>query len=45
MGVVVISVRDTRLPSLRTLVPQLREAIEAVAPGSLVVVTSFAPLK
>jgi hypothetical protein len=45
MGVVVISVRDTRLPSLRTLLPELREAIAAVARGSLVVVTSFAPLK
>jgi predicted nuclease of predicted toxin-antitoxin system len=45
IGVVVIAVRDTRLPHLRTLLPELRDAIATVDPGSLVVVPSFAPLK
>jgi len=38
IGVVVISARDVRLPSLRLLLPQLRRAIESVAAGTLVVV-------
>jgi hypothetical protein len=38
IGVVVISARDVRLPSLRTALPQLREAIERVGSGELIVV-------
>jgi hypothetical protein len=43
IGVAVISVRDTRLPHLRTLLSELREAIATVAPGSLLVVPWLAP--
>jgi hypothetical protein len=42
IGVVIISVRDTRLPHLRTLLPELRDAIATVAAGSLLVVPSAA---
>jgi len=38
IGVVVIVSFDTRLPHLRTLLPQLRVAIDAVRPGTVVVV-------
>ena len=38
VGVVVISARDTRLPHLRSLLPELRAAIDGVERGSLVVV-------
>jgi hypothetical protein len=38
IGVVVIEVPDTRLVHLRPLVPELREAIEHVGPGEVVVV-------
>ena len=38
IGVVVIEARDTRLPSLRMLLPQLERAIEEVQPGSVQVV-------
>jgi hypothetical protein len=41
IGVVVIVAVDTRLPSLRTALPQLRIAISNVMPGSLVIVTPF----
>ena len=36
IGVVVIVAPDTRLPHLRTLVPQLRTAINSVAFGSII---------
>lgn len=39
IGVVVVATRDTRLPHLRLLIPQLRAAITNVAPGSVVTVT------
>jgi hypothetical protein len=39
IGVVVIELRDARLVYLRTLVPQLREAIETIGPGEVIVVT------
>jgi predicted nuclease of predicted toxin-antitoxin system len=38
IGVVVIVAVDTRLPHLRTLLPQLRTAMSSVAPGSLSIV-------
>ena len=38
IGVVVIAARDTRLASLRSLLPQLKAAITNVAPGSVIVV-------
>lgn len=38
IGVVVIEARDTRLLHLRPLVPQLREAIDKVARGEVIVV-------
>lgn len=42
IGVVAISVRDNRLPHLRTLLPELRDAIANVAAGSLVIVPADA---
>ena len=39
VGIVVIEVADTRLMFLRRLLPQLREAIERVKPGEVLVVT------
>ena len=41
IGVVVIAAIDTRLPHLRGLLPQIRNAIANVAPGSVVTVTTF----
>jgi hypothetical protein len=38
IGVVIIDAIDTRLPHLRTMLPQLRDAISSVEPGSFVVV-------
>jgi len=38
IGVVVITARDTRLPSLRSLLPELRDAIGNVSPGVVVIV-------
>ena len=38
IGVVVLATVDTRLPHLRSLLPQIRAAIESVGPGSLVIV-------
>jgi hypothetical protein len=38
IGVVVIEVPDTRLVHLRPLVPELRDAIERVEPGEVLVV-------
>jgi len=40
LGVVVIVTVDTRLPNLRTLLPQLRQAIANVAPGTFSIVRS-----
>jgi hypothetical protein len=40
LGVVIIVAVDTRLPNLRTLLPQLRDAIANVAPGSFSIVTA-----
>ena len=40
IGVVVLAVPDTRLVHLRPLVPQLREAIEEIKPGQVIVITS-----
>jgi hypothetical protein len=37
MGVVVIEVPDTRLVHLRPLVPELRDAIERIRPGEVIV--------
>jgi hypothetical protein len=39
IGVVVIVAVDTRLPHLRTLVPQLRDAIESVTDGTVAIVS------
>ncbi len=39
IGVVVIRVVDTRLPHLQTLLPELRDAIARVQPGTFVVVS------
>lgn len=36
IGVVVLDVRDTRLPHLRLLLSELRSAIAAVAPGAVI---------
>jgi len=38
VGVVIVEAVDTRLPHLRTMLPQLRAAISSVEPGSFVVV-------
>ena len=38
IGVVVVVAVDTRLPHLRTLLPQLRSGIATVAPGSVITV-------
>jgi hypothetical protein len=38
IGVVAIEVPDTRLIHLRPLVPKLREAIDRVKPGEVIVV-------
>jgi hypothetical protein len=40
IGIVVIAARDTRLPHLQLLVAQLKDAIIAVAPGTVVVVNT-----
>jgi predicted nuclease of predicted toxin-antitoxin system len=42
IGVVVIVAVDTRLPSLRAMLPQLRSAVEKVAPGAVAIVTQTA---
>jgi hypothetical protein len=39
IGVVVIATRDTRLPRLQQVLPELRAAIQDVTPGTVVVVT------
>jgi len=39
IGVVVIEVPDTRIRFLRALLPQIRDAIERVMPGEVIVVT------
>jgi predicted nuclease of predicted toxin-antitoxin system len=39
IGIVVIEVPDTRLVYVRRLVPELRDAIERVKPGEVIVVT------
>jgi hypothetical protein len=36
IGIVVLASSDTRLPSLRQLFPQIRDAIATVAPGTVV---------
>lgn len=41
IGVVVISARDVRLPSLRTILPELRDAIERVEAGHVIVVEAL----
>jgi len=38
VGVVEIELPDTRLVFLRELIPQIREAIAAVAPGQLIII-------
>lgn len=38
IGVVVLGVRDTRLPNLRSMIAELRSAISHVAPGEVIVV-------
>ncbi len=38
IGVVVIAAQDTRLPSIRSLLPKLRDAIGNVNPGAVVIV-------
>ncbi len=43
IGVVVVEVPDTRLSQLRLLLPELREAIERVQPGEVIVVTPADP--
>jgi predicted nuclease of predicted toxin-antitoxin system len=40
IGIVVIGTSDTRLPSIRLLLPQLREAIANVTAGSVIVVNT-----
>jgi predicted nuclease of predicted toxin-antitoxin system len=42
IGVVVIDARDTRLPHLRSMIPQLRAAIQDVMPGTVLVVSTGA---
>lgn len=39
IGVVVIATRDTRLPRLQQILPELRVAIRDVSPGTVIVVT------
>jgi hypothetical protein len=36
IGVVVLASRDTRLPSLRSLLPEIRAAVTSVQPGTIV---------
>jgi hypothetical protein len=36
IGIVVLASVDTRLPSLQTLLPEIRAAIAAVAPGTVI---------
>jgi hypothetical protein len=38
IGVVVLAARDTRLPHLQSLLPQLRDAIATVTVGAVIVV-------
>lgn len=38
IGVVVLDVRDTRLPNLQKIAPEIRAAIDAVAPRSIAIV-------
>ena len=38
IGIVVIETFDTRLRNLRRFIPQLREAIQTVAPGTVVII-------
>lgn len=40
IGIVVVAARDTRLPHLRSLIPQLRSAIADINPGSVITVTT-----
>jgi hypothetical protein len=39
IGVVVLAPRDTRLPSLRALLPDIRDAIATVKPGTVIRIT------
>jgi hypothetical protein len=39
IGVVVIATRDTRLPRIREVLEELRDAIRNVAPGTLIIVS------
>lgn len=39
IGVVVIATRDTRLPRIREVLEELRDAIRKVAPGTVIVVS------
>jgi len=41
LGIVIIVAVDTRLPNLRTLLPQLRSAIANVQPGSFSIVRAI----
>jgi hypothetical protein len=38
IGIVVVETFDTRLRNLRWFIPQLREAIQNVAPGTVVII-------
>lgn len=40
IGVVVLATVDTRLPHLLSRLPQIRDAINSVAPGSVITVTT-----
>jgi predicted nuclease of predicted toxin-antitoxin system len=40
IGVVVLAARDTRLPSLRSILPQIQYAIATVEPGTVIIVPS-----
>ena len=40
IGVVVVATVDTRLPSMRSVLKQLRSAISSVTPGTVIIVTT-----
>lgn len=39
LGIVVVATVDTRLPQMRSVLPQLRAAIETARPGTVTVIT------
>jgi len=40
VGVVAVETDDTTLPNLRTIVPEIRAAVERITPGTVIIITT-----